>query len=445
MIAYWSRYQARSQWAMWLLFAGIHVDKDVRGIMFDHEGTFKRQGGAVFNDWWLTDNETVSFDHPDAHIHRRRFVTACHETGHCFNLIHSVEPYSPAWWRLGGEPFALSFMNKPEDSFGTHGFFAAFEYRFSNEEMQFIRHSPTNFVEMGGPRYGDKLNEDPTHKMSRAWGLQASVRRSTRVFDFLEPVVVDVSLTNESGKPQVIDENLLGDGRNLSIFISRDSRLPIRVRPYVIASLGPKWRVLQPGEAIHNSVFASAGVMGWHISEPGPYEIWVQLSTATTQAVSDGLQIRVASARERHEEVIAQDFFTDEIGRALVLGGAAEGSKAYAVLEEIAGSMDDRPIARHARLSLGLPKMKANRVVHVPDGKRPMSSIAADGGAFGLVHAKPEEARRLVEAALHEGDGADTLGTVRLARMLARYTGWLQREGGDRPGKKARPGPNKRR
>jgi SAM-dependent methyltransferase len=144
-------------------------------------------------------------------------------------------------------------------------------------------------------------------------------------------------------------------------------------------------------------------------------------------------------------QVIAQDFFTDEIGRALVLGGAAEGSKAYAVLEEIAGSMDDRPIARHARLSLGLPKMKANRVVHVPDGKRPMSSIAADGGAFGLVHAKPEEARRLLEAALHEGDGADTLGTVRLARMLARYTGWLQREGGDRPGKKARPGPNKRR
>jgi hypothetical protein len=111
---------------MWLLFAGIHEDPEVRGRMFDHEGTFKRQGGAVFNDWWLTDNETVSFDHPYAHIHRRRFVTACHETGHCFNLIHSVEPYSPAWWRLGGEPFALSFMNKPEDSFGTHGFFCRF-------------------------------------------------------------------------------------------------------------------------------------------------------------------------------------------------------------------------------------------------------------------------------------------------------------------------------
>ena len=126
--------------------------------------------------------------------------------------------------------------------------------------------------------------------------------------------------------------------------------------------------------------------------------------------MSDRLQIRVASVRERHEEVIAQDFFTDEIGRALVLGGAAEGSKAYAVLEEIAGCMDDRPIARHARLSLGLPKMKANRVMRIPDGKRPMSSIAADGGAFGLVHAKPEEARRLVEAALREGDGADTPG-----------------------------------
>jgi hypothetical protein len=439
MVAYWSRYQARSQWAMWLLFAGLHECPDVRGIMFDHEGTFKRQGGAVFNDWWLTDPETIGFELPDAHIHRRRFVTACHETGHCFNLIHSADPYSPAWWRLGGEPFALSFMNNPEDSRGTRNFFAEFEYSFSKEELQFIRHAPANFVEMGGPRYGDKLNEEPTHKMARAWGLQVSVRRNNRVFDFLEPVIIDVSLTNQSDRPQVVDENLLGDGQNLSIFISRERRLLTRVKPYVIASLGPKWRVLQRGESICRSVFASAGVMGWHISEPGPYEIRVELGAAIAQAVSDHLLIRVASARERDEEVIAQDFFTDEVGRALVLAGAAEGSKAHAILEEVADRMGDRPVSRHAQISLGMPKTKVCRVMRVPDSVRPMSSVAADGGGFGLVPAKPDDARHLLAAALRGGDGADTLGTGRLARMTEWYTGWLHREGGDRPGRKVRP------
>ena len=60
MKQYWSRYKARAQWAMWLLFAGLHEDPLTQCIMFDYQGVYKRQGAAVFNDWWLTTCPTTT-------------------------------------------------------------------------------------------------------------------------------------------------------------------------------------------------------------------------------------------------------------------------------------------------------------------------------------------------------------------------------------------------
>ena len=54
----------------------------------------------------------------------------------------------------------------------------------------------------------------------------------------------------------------------------------------------------------------------------------------------------------------------------------------HAVLEGIADQFGDRPVARHAQLSLGLPKMKDYRVLRLADGERPMSSVSESGGGF---------------------------------------------------------------
>jgi hypothetical protein len=441
MKKYWSRYQPRAQWAMWLLFAGIHEDPLTRGIMFDHQGVYKRQGAAAFNDWWLTDNETTNYDHRDAHIHRRRFVTACHETGHCFNLIHSWEHGAYGWWPLGDESLEPSFMNNPDNAPTTLEFFSNFEYSFSDRELRFIRHAPVHFIEMGGIRYGVDP-ADSARMESGTWSLQASVRRSSKVFDFMEPVVVDVTLTNRSNRPQVIDEGIFREGHNLNIAIRQGTNADTVLQPFVIRCLGPKWRVLQPGESLHHSAFASAGVRGWHISEPGPYEVCVRLNAGAVQALSDPLRLRVATPRERDEEDIAQDFFTDEVGRALVLGGAAQGTPACNVLEQIADRLRDRPLARHAQLSLGLPKMRAYKSLRLAGGGQRMSSVAADGGGIEIVRGKAEDARRLLEAALRAGDGVDTLGADYLARMTGRVRQWLDREGAT-PAKKVLS--NKRR
>ena len=333
MKQYWSRYKARAQWAMWLLFAGLHEDPLTRGIMFDYQGVYKRQGAAVFNDWWLT-NVPDNYDHRDAHIRRRRFVTACHETGHCFNLIHSWEKPASGWWPLGGEPFALSFMNNPDDAPYPEQFFANFDYSFSNQELAFLRHAPEQFIEMGGIRYGDSMKDAAAASLP-GWTLEASVSRNQNLFDFLEPVMLNLKLTNHTDRPQVIDEGIFRNGHSVAVSVARAGGLATELRPFVLHCLGPKWQVLQPGDSIHHTVFVSAGVMGWMISEPGPYEITVVLNTASVQAVSQPLRLRVACPRGREEEAIAQDYFNEDVGRALAFGGTAVMHQANNVLERI--------------------------------------------------------------------------------------------------------------
>jgi hypothetical protein len=56
--------------------------------------------------------------------------------------------------------------------------------------------------------------------------------------------------------------------------------------------------------------------------------VHARLNGGTLQAFSDPVRLRVATLCGREEETIAQDFFIDEVNRALVLGGAATGTQA---------------------------------------------------------------------------------------------------------------------
>jgi hypothetical protein len=183
MQVYWSRYQPTAQWALWVLFAHRYRDThqqygedEVYGIMFDSSlrtasDPYQRQGAAVFGTSIAAG--MTEEGHPAAdQIDRRRFFSAVHEIGHCFNLLHSWEKHlGVPWIPSAGVPDAraLSFMNYPER---VDGFFEGFKYRFDNGELYFIRHAPEDFVEMGGATAGrehgdrggpraDRLRVDP--------------------------------------------------------------------------------------------------------------------------------------------------------------------------------------------------------------------------------------------------------------------------------------------
>lgn len=85
---------------------------------------------------------------------------------------------------------------------------------------------------------------------------------------------------------------------------------------------------------------------------------------------------------------------------------------AIEALQEAADRLKDRAVARHAMLALAMPRMQDRKVLCFPEGKAPMSSVAADGGGLAVVEAKPDEARRMLQAALLSDSGvaAETFG-----------------------------------
>ncbi len=81
--------------------------------------------------------------------------------------------------------------------------------------------------------------------------------------------------------------------------------------------------------------------------------------------MSRPLLLRIAPPRGYEEEVVAQDFFTDEVSRVLAFDGSRVLSEANKVLRDVVDRLGDRRVAKHARVPLGLsvaePKQGADR------------------------------------------------------------------------------------
>ncbi len=228
MVVYWSRFANIPQWALWALFADQHeMGHGLGGIMFDDIGPNHRQGTSIFYNSFISD-VPAGDPNPAAYTARNRFWTAVHEMGHAFNLAHSWQkslgaPYGTPWIPLVDEPEARSFMNYPYGvAGGDTAFFADFEYRFSDGELLFMRHAPGRFVRMGDAAWFDHHGfEQARVQLDAPLSLDLRVNRARPVFEFLEPVVVELKLKNESKLPQIVDENLLTTLDGITIALKR--------------------------------------------------------------------------------------------------------------------------------------------------------------------------------------------------------------------------------
>lgn len=461
MQRFWSRYKPRAQWALWMLFAHRHVPKilpngervDVLGQMFDHKDRknsidpIQRQGAAVFGKA-IAEKVPAGEMHPEQWIRREQFFAAVHEIGHCFNLTHSFEKQTQNWYYDPGDPLAESFMNYPSAVNKNGGnFFGNFEYSFDKFELRFIRHAPERFIEMGTAAYGqDHGFSDRLFAANTALSLGLTVGRARPVFEFLEPIRVELTVTNLSSQPQLVNPSLLDELKDLTLIIEPLGGCARKWRPYTrYCSFGGA-QLLQPGESITASLFASAGLDGWHLAEPGSYTLHACLRIPGGHLLAEPLTLRVASPRSREEDYVAQNFFTDEVGRAFAFGGTHVMTSAIAALQEAADRLKDRAVSRHALLTLALPLMRDSKVLRLPEGEAPMSSVAADGGRITMVEAKPDEARRMLhEALLSDTEMAvETFGYSLYPRHVEMYADWLEQCGDkDAAGKARDPLPSR--
>jgi hypothetical protein len=449
MQAYWSKFANKPQWAMWVFFASLHeMGTSLGGIMFDDIGPNHRQGTAIFVDAFIA-TPPAGDPAPDAWVRRMRFWTAVHEMGHTFNLAHSwqksliYQGHGP-WIPLNDEPEARSFMNYPYNvSGGQSAFFADFEFRFSDGELLFMRHAPLRFVQQGNAEWFDhhgfqqaNVSPEPALKLE----LRAHRQRPTARYELMEPVVLELKLTNISGRPQTINRMTLAGGPDLTVIIKRDGQPARRHLPYATYCGHGEAAVLHNGQSIYESLFVAAGQGGWLIADPGWYTVQVALQHNGEDIVSNPLRLRVGPPANFDEQRLTQDFFSDEVGRVLAFDGSRYLHEANEILREVAEKLGNRRAALHARIALGHPLTRPYKLLEMGDRRtdtaaQGLTSAAAAGARIVAQAPDEDEAQKDLEAALLErpAEAAESLSHIDYNNYMSRYSTWLA-EQGDRRG-----------
>ena len=434
MQAYWSHFANIPQWKMWVLFASLHdLGSRLGGIMFDSIGPNHRQGTAMFNDSFIK-NAPAGEAHPEAWVRRMKFWTACHEIGHGFNLAHSWQKsLGTPWIPLTNEPEARSFMNYPDNVQGQQAaFFADFEYRFSDNELLFMRHAPERLVQMGNADWFDhhgfeQANVSPGSPFALELRTQ---RRTLNYYEFMEPVVVELKLTNRSGQPLIINEKILEETDNMTVIIKKRGGSARQWHPFAQYCYHNDKKALEPQHSVYGSLNIASGVGGWNIAEPGMYTIQLALHLEGEDVVSNKLEVRVAPPRSYEEEFVAQDFFSEEVGRVLTFNGTRYLDQANDTLEEVVDQFGGKRVAHHARLALGNPLTRDYQLLKMRDGD-PKALDKDPSKQFEELKAKPDEARKkLSEALLDEpAEAADTLGHIEYKQVVEKYSTFLAEAG----------------
>lgn len=435
MQTYWSRFTNRFPWSTWVLVGALHeAGSDLGSMMFDDIGPNRRQGTALFNDSFIRTPPAPDAS-PDAWAARSRFWAACHGMGHAFNLVHSRQKsLGRIWLPVADDPAGASFMSHDLLYGDDEAFFAAFEFRFSDRELLSMRHGPDRFAPVGNADWHDHHGfEQAAVAPQSVFRLDLRTNRPKAIFEFLEPAVLELKLTNVGDQPVSIDDGRLEDTDAMTVIIKKDGRPARQWVPYARRCRKATPRVLQPGESMYRSLCPAVGRNGWDLAEAGMYDLQVALHLTAEDVVSNRLRLRIATPRGFDEERVAQDFFCDEVGRVLAFGGSRHFEAVNAVLEDVTERLGDHRVARHALVALATPLARTYKQLDIGEGPQRMTSAADAGGRFRLAAARPDAARRRFDAALMDNadQAAETLGHIGYKLQVDRFAQWLSRQGDD--------------
>jgi hypothetical protein len=411
MQAYWSKFENKAQWSLWTFFAAQHeMGSSLGGIMFDDIGPNHRQGTALFYDSFIS-QAPASDPEPTAWVKRMQLWTAVHEMGHAFNLAHSWQKSlvfggNGPWIPLADEPHARSFMNYPfAVPGGQTAFFSDFEYRFSDSELLFLRHAPEQFVQMGNAEWFDHHGFEQTNRLPEsALRLRLRANRDDTRFEFMEPVVLELKLTNSGDQPLILPDDIISNTERLTIVVRRHGQSAKAYLPYARYCRKAGQTVLRSNHSLYESLFVAAGRGGWRIDEPGVYLVQACLHLDNEDVLSNPLTLRIAPPQTREDELLAQDFFTDEVGRTLAFDGTRYFDQANNILTDISLRLPARAVSAHAQVALHLPALQ--------DVKK--LDYSGEAPRITVVSADKETARRLLQDCLARDAQrtAETLGHI---------------------------------
>jgi tetratricopeptide (TPR) repeat protein len=346
-----NRFDSFSNTLQWNLYgvvvprfgAGATYDSGYYGVMFDWGGyqagdTYHRQGSAVAYDAMMGRTSGTLYNNADK---QNRFFleTFIHEIGHAFNLPHS-------WQRSANPDMASeSFMNYPWKFTGGGGstalqketnFWSNFRWEFDDVELKWMRHANRNDVIFGGNDWiGNNLSiyTEPEREILNA-PLSLEVR-AREVFDYAQPVQVELKLKNISDHPQTVVANLEPEDGWVTLYIVRADGKRVRYLPPVRRLKAPKMVTLAPKESVYETVMISYSSKGPQFERPGEYHIRAYYNIENEGfIVSPSCRVRVASPKSQNTEELAYLMFSHEVAKFIYLGGSERYPTTIARLKE---------------------------------------------------------------------------------------------------------------
>ncbi|MEM9298923.1 MAG: hypothetical protein AAGA64_11090 [Bacteroidota bacterium] len=357
-----------SEWSVWCFLGKRFESPLVQGLMFDknRKDKIERQGVAIFEDHIQT--RFPNSDDEERKLRLMKFFITVHEIGHAFNFIHSHEKSRGASWPLATCDFdEFSFMYYPErvNPRDYAAFFRRFSFKFNNNEVRFIRHAPERYVIMGGEAW--RTNHAFAKQVN---GLQFTIEvgQPKKLFEFLEPVVLDYTLTNNSGKCKNLDHVTTEYGQYelteevLEVLVSSNND-PKTVK--TVQSGIKKFRHFEPyeledGGKISGSIFVARGNRNWIIQRPGKYKVQVIFHSENVEIASDIMEIEVKRPPKKQSyelNALAKKFYNSTMARTMLLDGTrglGDSDLEFNLLKEISRNYSNLRLAIHANITLAM-------------------------------------------------------------------------------------------
>ena len=230
-----------------------------------------------------------------------------------------------------------------------------------------MRHAPEQFVQMGNADWFDDhgFEQRETPPAAR-FQLDRAGEPRQAAFEFLEPVVVELKLSNVSGEPQRDRAGRCCSITSaMTVIVKRKDR-PAQ-RQYLPFARTTAWspssaRCSARAQPVYESLFIGAGPNGWLICRAGQLHRPGRRCTSTTRtSCPTPLQFRVAPPRSYDEAAPGPGLLQRPVGRVLAFDGSSvldDGQRHAARGRRSARRR--APAAIHARFALGNPLATAS-------------------------------------------------------------------------------------